>query len=414
MYVGSGQCEMIFPDGFFPAEGFVCQAHPLYVRALTLGLRQPFVLVSADMTSLPDDEILKLRALAAASAATRMEKVWIAVTHTFSAPHLLPKEALTAAEDKARRKQLQTILRDAVHTAVLKAHASAAEMDILLRTGESQVPVSRDIELEDGWWVGCRGDGPANRQMTLLQFGQPQPRAILLHMNVQPSVLDGTGAKGGKCVSGDMAGVACAALEKKYPGSVAFFLVGAAGDQAPCQKAKGWVRTEENDAPKEIDLEDAGPRLAEELGGRIYEEACALLDTPGALLHGEITLTDHSVVVPAKQMNRNLRELKPARACEWVLDGNSVQPLSLMTLGDLAILGVKPELTWPTDRAVKEASPFPHTLIATLINGGAKYMADKAAYDQCRYEAQNSPFAPGAAEILADAAISMLKGADRA
>ena len=413
MYIGCGQCEMILPEDFFPSEGFVSQAHPLYARALTIGFRQPFVLVSVEMTSLPDDEITKLRALTAASAVTKPEKVWISVTHTFSAPHILPRELVQTEEETDRRRQLQTVLRDAVHTSVLKARASAEDMEIILRTGESGVPSCRDIELPDGWWVGCRGSGPANRAMTLLQFGAETPRAFLLHMNVQPSVLDGTGAENGKTVSGDLAGIACAALEKRYPGSTAFFLIGAAGDQAPCRKAKGFVPAEEKSAYREIDLHEQGVRLAEQLGNRIFEETCALLETPGTVLSGDISLTEGSVSVPAKRMNRNLRELKPSRQCEWIAEGESVQPVSLLTLGSLAILGVRPELTFPTDQAIRAASPFPHTLTATLINGGAKYMADRGAYGRCTYEAQNSPFAPGAAETLADAAIAMLKRAER-
>lgn len=49
------------------------------------------------------------------------------------------------------------------------------------------------------------------------------------------------------------------------------------------------------------------------------------------------------------------------------------------------------------------------TLVSTLINGGAKYMADQSAYDRCMYEAVNSPFAPGAAEMLVKEAAALLK-----
>ena len=34
MMAGSGRGEMILPAGFLPAEGFVTQAHPVFVRAL--------------------------------------------------------------------------------------------------------------------------------------------------------------------------------------------------------------------------------------------------------------------------------------------------------------------------------------------------------------------------------------------
>ena len=44
-----------------------------------------------------------------------------------------------------------------------------------------------------------------------------------------------------------------------------------------------------------------------------------------------------------------------------------------------------------------------------MVNGGAKYMADELAFQRNTYAAQNSPFAPGAAEILLDQATELLK-----
>ena len=59
-------------------------------------------------------------------------------------------------------------------------------------------------------------------------------------------------------------------------------------------------------------------------------------------------------------------------------------------------------------KQIQAASPYPVTLTATLINGGAKYMADQSAYDRFMYEAVNSPFAPGAAEMLVREAAALL------
>ena len=91
------------------------------------------------------------------------------------------------------------------------------------------------------------------------------------------------------------------------------------------------------------------------------------------------------------------------------MDGDKEQTIELFSLGDLAILGVKPELTYLTLKQIQAASPFAVTLVSTLINGGAKYMADQSAYDRCMYEAVNSPFAPGAAELLVKEAAALLK-----
>lgn len=39
-------------------------------------------------------------------------------------------------------------------------------------------------------------------------------------------------------------------------------------------------------------------------------------------------------------------------------------------------------------------------MIATMINGGQKYMVDEKSYDNYTYEAMNSMFARGSAEKL--------------
>lgn len=409
MRVGSGKCELIFPEGFFPTEDFTVQAHPLFVRAVVLGAAKPVVLVSIEMTSLPDDEAQRLRETAAASAATRPENVWVTVTHTFSAPHLMP-DALLDEAGLARKKQLRALLDDAVHAAVLQAKRATDDVEALFSQRESSLPASRDIELQDGWWVGCNGDGPANRTLTVLQFGRTHPRAILIHLNMQPSVLDGVGAKDGRCVSGDVAGLVSAYFERRYPDAVCLFMIGAAGDQAPVQKAKGLYKHDDGSI-EDVDLGEGGVALAERLSVRLMSEARDMLLEPGEALGDEIGLVHGSVTVSRKKMNRDLHSLRPTRQCQWEPDGEGEQAFSLLRLGDLVLCGVKPELTYETDAAIKAASPFPHTLVATLVNGSAKYMAARGVYDRCMYEAINSPFAPGAAEALAEAIIGTLKGA---
>ena len=408
--IGCGRNELIFPEGFFPTEGFVKQVHPLYVRALTIGESQPFVLVSVEMTSLPDDEVAVLRRVAGERAGTPAERVWITVTHTFSAPHLMPDHALKTDRERANKKELQTLLRDAVTEAVAEANNQKQDVQLSIRQGQSTVLAGRDIELPEGWWIGCGGKGPADKTLTVLKAtADGQVKMVLLHLNVQSSILDGTGAADGKCVSGDLAGCCCAALEKQYPGTQAMFLIGAAGDMAPVERAKGYVP--DGEIYREIDLHEQGVPIAERLGGQLAKEAADLLGRDGTLLQGEPQITEASVIVPAKKMNRNLHELKPTRECVWEDNGENEQVISLMTLDSLALVGVKPELTYYSNQRIKADSPFRFTLPATLVNGGAKYMATKGAYERCMYEAINSPFGPGAAERLAHSASTMLDAA---
>ncbi|MGN0801352.1 MAG: hypothetical protein ACI4MF_02020 [Candidatus Faecivicinus sp.] len=400
MRIGCGRSEMVFPEGFFPTEGFTRQVHPLYVRALYVGQREPVVLVSIEMTSLPDDESDRLREEAASAAQAAPKDVWVAVTHTFSAPHILPAPALKSDEDRRHRAQLQEILAQAVCGAVRGACRDAEESTLTLMQGESETLASRDIELPEGWWIGCGGTGPSDRTLSVLkvQAGE-RLKGMLIHLNVQSSVLDGTGDANGKCVSGDLAGVACAALERRFPGAKVLFLVGAAGDQAPVRRARGYAPDGRGGYAK-IDLHEAGVAIAEELGAQLAGEVERTLNGAGDAIEGEAIVKSRTFDLPAKKMNRNLHELRPSRTAVWEPDGLKEQTIELLSIGSLGILGVKPELTDPTARRIRESSPFAHTLVATMVNGGAKYMADRSAYDRCMYEAVNSPFAPGAAEIL--------------
>lgn len=409
MRIGIGRSVMEFPHDFFPTEGFVLQAHPLHVRVFFVDEKNPFALVSIEMTSLADEECERLRKETAILLGIEESRVWISVTHTFSAPHILPDFALKTEEEKEHRTLLRRTLSDAVRSAVWQARQEAAESTLSLHQGESQTFASRDIELPEGWWIGCGGKGPSDHTLTVLEVRQNEKvKGLILHLNTQSSVLDGTGAAEGKCVSGDYVGVACMELEKRYPGAAVMFMIGAAGDQAPIQRGKGYAPDGQG-GYAEIDLHEESVAVAEKLGQQLTDEVMAALRTDGMKLTGEVKTASRSFNAPAKKMNRNLRELKPAHTCVWELDGDKEQTIELFAMGDLAILGVKPELTYPTLKQIQATSPYSMTLVSTLINGGAKYMADQSAYDRCMYEAVNSPFAPGAAEMLVKEAAALLK-----
>lgn len=410
MRFGAGRAEIRFPEGFFPTEGFGRLVHPLHVRAALLG-EAPVVLLSIEMTSLPDDETALLRSLCARETGAELKDTWVVVTHTFSAPHFMPDFMLKTDGERTRKAQLREAVHAAAREAIAQAKASCGEAAMSAAQTESSVLASRDIELEQGWWVGCGGKTPVDRTLTVLraQAGD-KTAALILHLAVQSSVLDGVELSGGgKAVSGDLAGIACSALERLYPGAVAIFMVGAAGDAAPIRKAKGYA-PDGCGGYAEIDLGDDGIALTEELGGRLAREAETLLQSGEFEEVGEgASVRARSFSAPAKKMNRNLRELSPCRQAVYEPDGEKEQIIEVLSLGGWSILGVRPELTCVSARRICEASPARRTLVATMVNGGAKYMADRSAYERCTYEAQNSPFAPGAAELLEEQAHELLR-----
>ncbi len=58
---------------------------------------------------------------------------------------------------------------------------------------------------------------------------------------------------------------------------------------------------------------------------------------------------------------------------------------------------------------IKNFSPFSNTIIIEMSNNGVAYVPNKKAFSQGGYEVENSKLASGGGEILAEAAIQMLK-----
>jgi len=59
--------------------------------------------------------------------------------------------------------------------------------------------------------------------------------------------------------------------------------------------------------------------------------------------------------------------------------------------------------------AVKQNSPFKHTIIAELANGSIGYVPSKRAYKQGNYEVVSARCAEGSGELLVEAALRLLR-----
>lgn len=383
MRAGAGKAVIAFPAGFFPAEGFDHQLDALHVRALALDAGARLALISVEMTSLPPDEIAQLKAIVSDETGIKRDHCWVMVSHTFSAPHILPDHALPDESAREKRQMLVDALRGAVRRAARVAAGGMREARLSLGQAECRVNANRDIELPEGWWIGQGGRGPSDHELTLLRLEDMDgnPIARLVHFAAQSSALDGHEA-----VSGDLAGRLSAGLEQTH-GGVALFLLGAAGDQAPVQ---GTLT---------------------ELAGQMIESAIEADLRAKPLPEARMQLAKTTFRVPGQVMPKSIHELHPTRTYDYMPDDERQVELEMMSIGELALIGTRPELNCLTARQIREQSPFAHTLILTMLNGGAKYMADADSYDRLTYEARNSPFAKGAAELLLGEAIRLLNPA---
>lgn len=82
--------------------------------------------------------------------------------------------------------------------------------------------------------------------------------------------------------------------------------------------------------------------------------------------------------------------------------------ITVARLGDIAFVGLGAEVLCELGLAIKQASPFEHTIIITHCNGTADYMVPQSLYIQQGYEVKTSPFASTAAEKFVKHVVKML------
>lgn len=307
-----------------------------------------------------------------------------------------------------KKRQLQALVAGAVREAAQEAVQQLCEVYPSVGAQECLVNSARDVETPAGWWIGCCGEGPVDHTMTVIDLRRADSThaAVLVHYPVQSSVLDGSQLReGGKPVSGDLAGLMAAELEAEL-GCPVLFLIGAAGDQAPRQKAVGFT-CDAQGALTPTDMQDDAVPLCRTLAREMVQAALAALRGATPMRSSDIAFAQRTVTVPAKEIERDLHRLHPTRIPPYVPCGESGQSVTLLAIGDVRLIGVKPELCCVTARQIGAGDPL--VRVVTLWNGGAKYMADAASCDRITYESQNSPFMKGAAELLAACAREMLE-----
>ena len=85
--------------------------------------------------------------------------------------------------------------------------------------------------------------------------------------------------------------------------------------------------------------------------------------------------------------------------------------MQVVALGDdLAWVSLPGEIFVELGLAIKQDSPFQHTIIAELANGAIGYIPSRRAYAQGNYEVVSARCAEGSGERLVDAAVRILKG----
>ena len=397
---GAGRSRIALPASLFPVDGFTGERDPLYARVLLLSAGdQRLVLAVLDQTSIGAASLAGIARVLPAGPAL------ICASHTFSAPHVVP----------GGPPALQRALEDAVASALHRARDRMRPARLGWATGTASVNVNRDVPTRDGWWLGANAAGPSDRELGVLRVEDldGHPIAVVLNYAVQASVLNDAG---GKLVSADLAGATAAAVERAHPGAVALFLVGAAGDQAPDLSAADLPGSPAADLPGSSAADLPGSPVVDLPGSSVVDVLGAHLGAAAVEICRTIVCDDDApilrfvrdeVEVGAQPLPRR-EDIRPQRVYDYHASGTKVVPLWAARVGGLGIAAVQAELTGVTGRWIKDNSPFAATLVVTMANGAAKYLADAGSYERITYAAMNSQYAAGAAEKAAARLVAAL------
>ncbi len=394
---------------------------PLRVKAIVLDQGgRTAALIVCDLTSIPIDIIAEARKQAGASTGIDPDSIMISATHCHTAPQIRMR-FLGRADEPSRERARSYIdaLPGRIAEAVRLAEADLRPARPLAAVGrEGSVSFNRRFYMNDGTVLTNPGKadasllrevdrptGPIDPEVGVVRFEAEDgtPLATLVNFALHLDTMGGSRPSADfpfmiDRILGDVLG----------PDALTVFAIGAAGninhydllDPDHPRRSKGPSESSRIGAilaaevlrtqPRLVPFGTAPPRTAREVV-RLempVDKGRALAERSGnasRIFDGELMVT-----------NEGGRQTFEAE-------------VQAIALGDeLAWVGLPGEMFVELGLALKDASPFRHTMIHTLANGSIGYVPNLRAYPEGAYEADSSRCAPGSGERLIEAATRLL------
>lgn len=405
---GFGKGELRFPRELFPIEGFIGVHDDPCVRLMVLESGGVKVCIAAlEMVNVAPRGIELTKTIIEKKTGTPGEHIWVHVTHAITTMHEPgpmgpPDHRPPETEDDRRKKELYyAVLEKAVSAAASEAANSFGEAKLGWGTGSCGVNINRDVETPFGWWTGLNPDGPSNKTMTVLRVEDLNGalKGLFISYGLKPCAIDMSGMRTqDRLVSSDVAGACCRMLEERFA-VPALFCCSAAGDQVPRELSFLEEVTPEGQAvPRDAGVA-AGLEIAARLGAEMGRDAAAIAEsilceeTQPRLAHSRVSFQWERI---AEGPRRRRGPAAPVK--EYPAGGPCDVEAEIITLGNAAFVAEKPEVNCRTELELSAKSPYAHTCLICMVNGGMKYMPDLSAYERNTFEAQSSMLMPGAAE----------------
>lgn len=189
-------------------------------------------------------------------------------------------------------------------------------------------------------------------------------------------------------------------------GCPVLFVMGAAGEQVPRQKAN-YLALDKNGHFHPVNLAEEGYAILEALSDELSEAICSAEAV--AELTPELAFQKISFHADGQISYPNTLPGPPVTHYDYVPTPGEDIPVWGLRIGNLVMLGVKPEIVTPVFEQLRAASPFAHTMMATLVNGGQGYIAADSDYERYTYPGLKTPFFRGTDRVFLGQTKAFLK-----
>ncbi len=413
-------------DGYFTVRLSTGVKDPLKAKALVFQQGNTrTALVVCDVIGVPQSLTAEVRALAAARTGIPATNIAITGTHTHTGP-LFSGERARLFSDQAAAKYgtdpLATVkypemLRDRLVEVIAAANAGVSPATLEFVAGsEDRVSFNRRYHLKDGTVVTnpgisnpnvVRPAGPVDPDLPFILISKD--KTPVGSLTVFAMHLD---TVGGTEYSADYPGHLAYELRREFGEKfISVFGTGTCGDI------------------NHIDASGRRRNHARLIGQQLAVSVLSVRER-GPLTAPALAAASGQLVLPLRKVSAE--QIAAARAnmprigssdLPFLTQVDAVSTLDLSRRGttldaevqvfrldhDLAVVLLPGEIFVEFGLAIKQASPFKHTLVIELSNDNPAYIPTEKAFKEGSYETVNSRIAPGGGERLVAEALRLLK-----
>jgi hypothetical protein len=417
--------------------------------------KNKFAIVDVDALSVPGFDAV----VSAASKAIGIpaQHVRLNATHTHAGPAFQASKGPVGKDPAVFERVInahRAVVVDKIIGSIIEADSKLRPVHAYAARGVGTININRRVRSTGAKppAVGTNPDGFVDRELIVMRIddAEGKPYAILVDFQCHGTVLTFEN----KVISPDWIGMVRKTIEQTFPGALAIYLQGAAGNQGPIEGGTGdlkvahrlgsilglqaaalamQIETTRREPAMEGYVESTayaarqpwrvlGPRDSTikfvtktlELPRRTYTPAeIDRMSTQVALAKKQLEeATQRGDAWQKHQAEARLRR-DGDLLTQWTRppDPSPVKvDMQILRIGDLAIVAMPGEPFAEIGAAVKKASPFPFTMFCGYSTGvGGGYMPVESEFAHAGYEVEMTPYGTKAADKLIRETIDLYK-----